>query len=59
MKANKIELHCPECGSTEIIKASKVVRARQFVQRFRCKKCLRLFVPPPVVPESQAKKQQA
>ena len=36
---------CPECGSTNTSKASKVWRARQKVQRYRCGHCGRLFVP--------------
>lgn len=46
---NKVKdiIACPECGSTDLAKASKVVRARQYVQRYRCKICLRLFTPQP------------
>ncbi len=38
---------CPECGSTDKVNASKKVRARQWVQRYLCKKCLRVYTPTP------------
>ena len=35
---------CPECGSTNIIKAGHAYRKRKQIQNYRCKSCLKQFV---------------
>jgi len=42
-KVNKVI--CPECGSGDNIKAGFTVRNRAYIQRYRCRKCLKVFVP--------------
>lgn len=52
MPENKV-IVCPECGSvgpstdkSKFAVQGKNVRAREWVYRYRCKKCLRVFTPP-------------
>ena len=39
-------LSCPDCHSTEIVKAGFVWSGRKEVQRYRCNKCGRTFIEP-------------
>jgi predicted Zn finger-like uncharacterized protein len=46
---------CPECGSTLFIKHDKQIIKRVPCQRYRCKKCYRVFVHPRYTGKSRAK----
>lgn len=39
----QVEIKCTECGSTEYVKAGFDIKARKEIQRYRCKKCKKIF----------------
>ena len=47
IKEEYIMQDCPECNSTDLVKAGKTWKARQRVQRWRCKKCGLIFTERP------------